>query len=81
MKIAEVLLLEAYFDELELAVKDRFAQFLGSDVNEIPTEEFRKSLALDGFPLSFEELNPTRTNGCSKCYRQRFYHTKKGKIQ
>ena len=56
MKIAEVLLLEAYFDELELAVKDRFAQFLGSDVNEIPTEEFRKSLALDGFLLSFEEL-------------------------
>ena len=46
MKIAEVLLLEAYFDELELAVKDRFAQFLGSDVNEIPTEEFRKSLEI-----------------------------------
>ena len=43
MKIAEVLLLEAYFDELELAVKDRLAQYLGSDVNEIPTEEFRKS--------------------------------------
>ena len=48
MKIAEVLLLEAYFDELELAVKDRLAQYLGSDVNEIPTEEFRKSLSLDG---------------------------------
>ena len=56
MKIAEVLLLEAYFDELELAVKDRLAQYLGSDVNEIPTEEFRKSLSLDGFLLSFEEL-------------------------
>ena len=56
MKIAEVLLLEAYFDELELAIKDRLAQYLGSDVNEIPTEEFRKSLSLDGFLLSFEEL-------------------------
>ena len=38
MKIVQVLLLEAYFDELQLVVKDRFAQFLGSDVNEI-TEE------------------------------------------
>ena len=47
MKIVQVLLLEAYFDELELAVKDRFAQFLEPDVNEIT--EIRKSLALDGF--------------------------------
>ena len=80
MKIAEVLLLEAYFDELELAVKDRFAQFLGTR-RKRNHRRIRKSLALDGFPLSFEELNPTRTNGCSKCYRQRFHRTKKGKIQ
>ena len=56
MKIAEVLLLEAYFDELEVIVQDRLAQYIGSDKNEIPTEEFRQALADDGFLLSFEEL-------------------------
>ena len=37
MKIAEVLLLEAYFDELEVIVQDRLAQYVGSDKNEIPS--------------------------------------------
>ena len=56
MRIRDVFLLEAYYDDLQVAIMDRLAQYLGSDVNEIPTEEFRKSLALDGFLLSFEEL-------------------------
>jgi hypothetical protein len=56
MKINEVLLFELYFDDLQLAIKDRIVQQVGSDVSEIPTEEFRKSLADDGFLMSTDEL-------------------------
>jgi hypothetical protein len=56
MKIFEVLLFEAYFDDLKVAVLDRLAQFVGSDKNEISTEEFRDALASDGFLMSAEEL-------------------------
>ena len=56
MKINEVLLFELYFDDLQLAISDRIAQQVGSDVSEIPTEEFRKSLADDGFLMSTDEL-------------------------
>lgn len=56
MRIREVFLLEAYYDELQVAVMDRLAQYLGSEQNEIPTDEFRMKLADDGFMLSFEEL-------------------------
>jgi len=56
MKIREVILIESYFDDLQLAVKDRLAQAVGGDMNEIPTEAFRKFLAQDGFLLSIDEL-------------------------
>ena len=56
MKINEVLLFELYFDDLQVAISDRIAQQLGTDVSEIPTEEFRQSLADDGFLMSTDEL-------------------------
>jgi len=56
MKVSEVLLFEAYFDDLRVAVLDRLAQFVGSDNTEISTEEFRTALAQDGFLMSADEL-------------------------
>lgn len=56
MRIAEVFLLESFFDELDIAIRDRLAKYAGEEVNEIPTQEFRKNLAADGFLLSTEEL-------------------------
>ena len=76
MKIAEVLLLEAYFDELEVIVQDRLAQYVGSDKNEIPTEEFRQALADDGFLLSFEELkSQERKFGFKEAQSDNFFRT------
>lgn len=59
MKISEVFLLESFFDELEMAIRDRLAQMVGQDIADIPTEEFRKALASDGFLLSVDELKST----------------------
>jgi hypothetical protein len=56
MRIAEVFLLESFFDELEVAIRDRLAKYAGEDVNEIPTQDFKSDLAADGFLLSTEEL-------------------------
>ena len=56
MRIRDVFLLEAYYDDLQVAIMDRLAQYLGKEVNEIPTDEFRMKLADDGFMLSFEEM-------------------------
>ena len=56
MKISEVLLFEAYFDDLKNAVLNRLAQYVGSDKSDISTEEFRSALASDGFLLSTDEL-------------------------
>ena len=56
MRIADVFLLESFFDELEMAVRDRLAKYSGEGANEIPTQEFRQNLAKDGFLLSLEEL-------------------------
>ena len=56
MRIRDVFLLEAYYDDLQVAIMDRLAQYLGKEVNEIPTDEFRMKLADDGFILSFEEM-------------------------
>lgn len=56
MRIRDVFLLEAYFDELQVVIMDRLAQYLGQEVNDIPTDEFRMKIADDGFLLSFEEL-------------------------
>ena len=47
MKIAEVFLLEAYFDDLQSVVMDRLAQYASTDQSSIPTEEFRQALASD----------------------------------
>ena len=56
MRIAEVFLLESFFDELEVAIRDRLAKYAGEDVSEIPTQEFKSELAADGFLLSTDEL-------------------------
>lgn len=56
MRIHDVFLLESFFDELELAVRDRLAKYAGEESTEISTEEFRKNLAADGFLLSIDEL-------------------------
>jgi hypothetical protein len=56
MRIAEVFLLESFFDELEVAIRDRLAKYAGEDVSDIPTQEFKNDLADDGFLLSVEEL-------------------------
>ena len=56
MRIRDVFLLEAYYDDLQVAIMDRLAQYLGKEVNEIPTDEIRMKLADDGFMLSFEEM-------------------------
>tara|TARA_B100001057_G_scaffold322111_1_gene322318 strand:- start:8434 stop:8796 length:363 start_codon:yes stop_codon:yes gene_type:complete len=56
MRIRDVFLLEAYFDDLQVVIMDRLAQYLGKEQNEIPTDEFRMKLADDGFMLSFEEM-------------------------
>tara|TARA_B100002019_G_C21273807_1_gene603947 strand:+ start:683 stop:1039 length:357 start_codon:yes stop_codon:yes gene_type:complete len=56
MRIDEVLLFELYFDDLKVAIKDRLAQAVGGEVNEIPTEAFRQFLADDGFLMSMDEL-------------------------
>ena len=62
MKIAEVFLLEAYFDDLQVAVMDRLAQADGDDQSNISTEQFRQALASDGFLLSVEELKKALTD-------------------
>jgi len=62
MKIAEVFLLEAYFDDLQSAVMDRLAQYNSDEQSTIPTEEFRQSLASDGFLLSVTELQKALTD-------------------
>jgi len=56
MRIRDVFLLEAYYDELQVAIMDRLAQYLSKEQNEIPTDEFRMALADDGFMLSFDEM-------------------------
>ena len=56
MRIRDVFLLEAYYDDLQVAIMDRLAQYLGKEQNEIPTDEFRMALADDGFMLSFDEM-------------------------
>ncbi len=56
MRIRDVFLLEAYYDDLQVAIMDRLTQYLGKEVNDIPTDEFRMKLADDGFMLSFEEM-------------------------
>ena len=56
MRIRDVFLLEAYYDDLQVAIMDRLTQYLGKEVNDIPTDEFRMALADDGFMLSFEEM-------------------------
>lgn len=56
MRIRDVFLLEAYYDDLQVAIMDRLAQYLSQEQNEIPTDEFRMALADDGFMLSFEEM-------------------------
>lgn len=56
MRIAEVFLLESFFDELEVAIRDRLAKYAGEDASEIPTQEFKSELAADGFLLSTDEL-------------------------
>ena len=61
MKIAEVFLLEAYFDDLQSAVMDRLAQADSDNKSSISTEEFRQSLASDGFLLSVTELQKALT--------------------
>ena len=61
MKIAEVFLLEAYFDDLQVAVMDRLAQADGEDESNISTEQFRQALASDGFLLSVDELKKALT--------------------
>ena len=40
MRIRDVFLLEAYFDDLQVVIMDRLAQYLGKEQNEIPTDEF-----------------------------------------
>jgi|TARA_B110000495_G_scaffold170243_1_gene157941 hypothetical protein len=62
MKIAEVFLLEAYFDDLQSVVMDRLAQYASSETSSIPTEEFRQALASDGFLLSMNELQKALTD-------------------
>jgi secreted trypsin-like serine protease len=62
MKIAEVFLLEAYFDDLQSVVMDRLAQYASADQSSIPTEEFRQALASDGFLLSIGELQKALTD-------------------
>jgi len=56
MKIKEIFLLESFFDELESAVRDLLAQYLGQGETEISTSDFREKLASAGFLLSTEEL-------------------------
>ena len=56
MRIRDVFLLEAYYDDLQVAIMDRLTQYLGKEQNDIPTDEFRMALADDGFMLSFEEM-------------------------
>lgn len=62
MKIAEVFLLEAYFDDLQVAIMDRLAQANSEDQNDISTEKFRQVLAADGFLLSVDELKQALTD-------------------
>jgi|TARA_B110000503_G_scaffold32071_1_gene52006 secreted trypsin-like serine protease len=62
MKIAEVFLLEAYFDDLQSVVMDRLAQYASDEQSSIPTEEFRQALASDGFLLSMNELQKALTD-------------------
>lgn len=62
MKIAEVFLLEAYFDDLQSVVMDRLAQYISDEQSTIPTEEFRQALASDGFLLSVNELQKALTD-------------------
>lgn len=56
MKIKEVFLLESFFDELESAVRDLLAQYIGQGETEISTSDFREKLGKAGFLLSTEEL-------------------------
>jgi len=62
MKIAEVFLLEAYFDDLQSAVMDRLAQADSDNKSTISTEKFRQALASDGFLLSMAELKKSLTD-------------------
>jgi hypothetical protein len=62
VRIAEVFLLEAYFDDLQVAVMDRLAQADGEEQSNISTEQFRQALASDGFLLSIEELKKALTD-------------------
>ena len=59
MKIREVILFESYFDDLQIAIRDRLAQVVGGDMDEIPTEVFRDLMGKDGFLLSNHELKQT----------------------
>ena len=59
MKIREVILFESYFDDLQIAIRDRLAQVVGGDMDEIPTEVFRDLMGKDGFLLSTDELKQT----------------------
>ena len=56
MRIFDVFLLESFFGELEMAVRDRLAKYSGENASEISTQEFKQNLADDGFLLSTEEL-------------------------
>ena len=56
MRIRDVFLLEAYYDDLQVAIMDRLTQYLGKEINDIPSDEFRMALADDGFMLSFDEM-------------------------
>ena len=62
MRIRDVFLLEAYYDDLQVAIMDRLTQYLGKEVNDIPTDEFRMALADDGFMLSFEEMKARKSS-------------------
>ena len=57
MRIRDVFLLEAYYDDLQVAIMDRLAQYLGKEVNEIPTDETLRPTPNQN-PLLQVEPNP-----------------------
>ena len=56
MYIREVVLQEAYVDNLVVQVQDLLSQMMTQDVDEISTERFRTILAKQGYTTSLEEL-------------------------